>query len=192
MTHRAGYWLANLSVFAVTCVLLGGFVVQFALSERPCPLCILQRMGMMLAAMGPAFILLRARRGDVSLGDFATGYGMSILAAMLGASISCRHILLHINDTNVTSSSPVFGLHLYTWALVVFGTAIVWSGVNLIFARDLTPQHASWNWTGRLVLSLFAMTIAANLIAVFCLEGFHWLLPADPEHYQLFKDLSLH
>jgi disulfide bond formation protein DsbB len=190
MTHRFGFWLANLSVFAVTCVLLGGFVVQFALSELPCPLCLLQRMCMMLAAMGPAFILMRAKHGDVNLADFATGYGLSIVAAMLGATISFRHILLHINDTVVTSSSPVLGLHLFSWALIVFCTAIVWSGLNLVFARELTPQQFSWSWPSRFVLSLFAVTIAANLVAVICLEGFHWLLPSDPERYQLFVDLG--
>ena len=38
-------------------------VFQFGLGELPCPLCILQRMGMMLASLGALYVVVRALRG---------------------------------------------------------------------------------------------------------------------------------
>jgi hypothetical protein len=34
-------------------------------------------MAMLLCALGPAFIIAKARQGDVEVGDFAAGYGMT-------------------------------------------------------------------------------------------------------------------
>ncbi|HEY1598661.1 MAG TPA: disulfide bond formation protein B [Pirellulales bacterium] len=190
MSHRLGFWLAHLCILGVMAALVGGFVVQFAWQELPCPLCMLQRMGMILAAFGPAFILLRCRHGDVSPTDFATGYGMSIIAAMFGASVSTRHILLHIASPDPVPGLAVLGMHLYTWALIVFCTAIAASGLNLLFTRELAPRQTQFGWPTRLVLGSLAAVIVTNLVCVFFLEGFHWLLPGDPDRYQLLSDLA--
>lgn len=190
MTHRLGYWVALVCVLAMCGVLIGGFVVQFAWGEFPCPLCLLQRMAMMLCALGPAYLVLRARRGDVSATDFASGYGMSIVAGMLGAGISVRQILLHVTGSDPGYGTPVFGLHLYTWALIVFVTAIVTAGLNLVFARELAPARVTHRWPSRLVVGAFALVIAANLVAAGMLEGLHWKLPDSPDRYQLLVDLG--
>src|SRR5262245_54647466 len=96
MTHRLGYWIAHFNVLAICGVLLGAFAVQFVQGEMPCPLCVLQRMAMMLCALGPAFILQKAREGDVDTEAFATGYGLSVVAAVAGGGIAARQVLLHI------------------------------------------------------------------------------------------------
>src|SRR5437588_745649 len=96
MTNRFGFWLAHFNVLAICGVLLGAFSVQFGEGELPCPLCVLQRMAMLLCALGPAFIIIKARNGGVETADFATGYGLSVLAAVGGAIIAGRQILLHI------------------------------------------------------------------------------------------------
>ena len=72
--------LAQLCIFGITAVLISAFVVQFGMKELPCPLCILQRMGMILAALGPAWLLMRAMRGPVNARDYAQCYGVSVLA----------------------------------------------------------------------------------------------------------------
>ena len=87
---------------------------------------------------------------------------------------------------------PVFGLHLYTWALVVFMVVLIDSGLNLMFARELVTDHpVKFQWVSKAVIGLLGVVIAANTFSVFCQEGFHWVLPDDPMRYELFYDLGL-
>lgn len=180
---------AHLTVLVVTGVLIGAFGVQFIGREFPCPLCILQRMAMMLAVIGPAWMITAMRReGHVSADMFTTAFGMTVLGAILGAAISIRQILLHIEPGNPGYGSPVWGLHLYTWALIVFVCLLVDAGVHLIFVRDdvpLVPRHP--RIVSDVVLWLFWITIAANALAVFAEAGLHWFLPANPTSYRLFE-----
>ena len=96
---------AQLNVLVLCGVLLGGFVFQFATGEMPCPLCMLQRQAMMLCALGPAFVIARARHGELSWRDVATGYGVTVLAAVTGATFSARQILLHI-EPRIRATAP--------------------------------------------------------------------------------------
>ncbi len=99
-------------------VLAGSLHLQFGIGEQPCPLCIVQRSGMVGLAVGPIMNLL--------WGMSPRHYALSILAACVGAAGSTRQILLHIADPNDPGYGPtVLGLHLYTWALVTFVIAIV-------------------------------------------------------------------
>ncbi|MBL8799743.1 MAG: disulfide bond formation protein B [Planctomycetia bacterium] len=189
-TARLGFWIAHFNILAVCGVLLGAFGIQFGEGELPCPLCVLQRMAMLLCALGPAYIVQRARSGAVETHDFATGYGLSIIAAVAGAAIAGRQVLLHIVPPDPGYGDPVLGLHLYTWSLVVFITVLLVSGVNLTFARELTPTGITAGWPSRAVLGLLATIIAANAVSVFFEEGFHWILPDDPDRYRLFDDLG--
>jgi disulfide bond formation protein DsbB len=190
MSHRLGFWIAHFNVLAVCAVLAGAFGVQFGKGEFPCPLCVLQRMPMLLCALGPAWIILKVRDGDVEASDFAAGYGMSVLAAVAGAGIAIRQVLLHIVPPDPGYGEPVFGLHLYTWSLIVFATVLVVSGLNLTFTPALRPRGVRMGWTSWVVLGLLAVLIIANAAAVFCEEGLHWTLPDDPNRYQLFEDLG--
>jgi disulfide bond formation protein DsbB len=174
----------------ICAVLVGAFVVQFGEGEFPCPLCMLQRMAMILCTLGPAYVITKARDGEVKTTAFTTGYGMSIVAAVGGASISIRQILLHIVPPDPGFGDPVLGLHLYTWALLVFVAVLVDSGLNLMFARELEPQKVEFGRLSRLVLWLLAAIVLANAVAVFAEEGLHWTLPDDPNSYRLFVDLS--
>jgi disulfide bond formation protein DsbB len=191
MSHRFGFLIAHLNILTICAVLVGAFVVQFGQGEFPCPLCVLQRMAMMLCALGPAYVIMKARAGEVKTTDFATGYGMSVIAAVAGAFISIRQILLHIVPPDPGYGDPVLGLHLYTWALLVFVAEIITAGLNLVFARELEPRgEIEFGWFSRLVLWLFGAIIVANAVAVFAEEGLHWTLPDDPDSYRLFDLLS--
>jgi disulfide bond formation protein DsbB len=190
MSHRLGYWVAHVNVLAVCGVLLGAFGVQFGWGELPCPLCVLQRMAMLLCALGPAFIIVKARRGDVDVGDFATGYGMSVLAGLAGAAVAGRQVLLHVLPSDPGYGKPVLGLHLYTWSFIVFAAVLLDSGANLLFARGLTPRGVKPGWPSALVLWLLGALILANAAAVFVEEGLHWTLPDDPGHYRLLDDIG--
>jgi hypothetical protein len=143
-------------------------------------------MAMMLCALGPAYVIMKARDGEVKTSDFATGYGMSIIAAVGGASISIRQILLHIVPPDPGYGDPVLGLHLYTWALFVFVAVLVTSGLTLVFTRELEPQEVEFGRLSQLVLWFLGAIILANAVTVFAIEGLHWTLPDDPDSYRLF------
>jgi len=94
-------------------VLAGSLHLQFGIGEQPCPLCIVQRSGMIGLAVGPMMNLL--------WGMSPRHYALSILAAVVGGAGSTRQILLHIADPNDPGYGPaVLGLHLYTWAFITF------------------------------------------------------------------------
>ena len=142
-----------------------------------------------LCALGPAYVIMRARDGGVvQTSDFATGYGMSVIAAVVGAAISIRQILLHIVPPDPGYGEPVLGLHLYTWALLVFVAQLVASALNLVFARELEPpEEAGFGWFSKFVLLALGAVIAANAVEVYAEEGLHWTLSDDPNSYRLFE-----
>jgi disulfide bond formation protein DsbB len=186
---RFGFHLAHFNVLAVCAVLLGAFGVQFAQGELPCPLCSLQRMAMLLCALGPAYVISRARHGGPSADDFATGYGLSVLAAVAGAAISGRQVLLHVVPPDPGYGDAVLGLHLYTWAFVVFAVVLVVSGANLALAGVLRPRDVRFGAASALTLGLLGAVTLANAAAMLAQEGLHWTLPDDPDRYRLLEDL---
>ncbi len=179
--------IAQFCILAITGVLIAAFGVQFGAGELPCPLCMLQRMGMILAAFGPAWLLMRAMRGPIEARDYAQCYGMSVLAAIVGGAVSVRQTLLHIAPGNPGFGDPVMGLHLYTWGIVIFATVCIVSGIQLL----MLPKNSERLHIGiraKCVLLLFAAVIIVNTVAVFALEGFHWVIPDNPTSYRLFGD----
>jgi disulfide bond formation protein DsbB len=106
------------ALFGLILVLAGSLHLQIGAGEQPCPLCIVQRSGMIGLGVGPIMNLL--------WGMSPRHYALSILAAVVGGAGSTRQILLHIADPNDPGYGPaVFGWHLYTWALVTFLVGIV-------------------------------------------------------------------
>ena len=119
-----------LALFALIGVLAGSLHLQFGVGEQPCPLCLIQRSAMIGLAVGPTMNLLWGIR--------ARHYALSILAACVGATASTRQILLHIATPGDPGYGPAFaGLHLYTWALVTFGVAVVGCAVLLLWQAPL-------------------------------------------------------
>lgn len=114
------------ALFGLIMVLAGSLHLQFGAGEQPCPLCIVQRSGMVGLAVGPIMNLLWGMR--------PRHYALSILAAVVGAAGSTRQILLHIADPNDPGYGPtVLGWHLYTWALVTFVIAIIGCAVLIMW-----------------------------------------------------------
>ena len=119
------------ALFGLIGVLAGSLHLQFGVGEQPCPLCIVQRSGMVGLAVGPIMNLL--------WGMNPRHYALSILAAVVGAAGSTRQILLHIADPNDPGYGPeVFGWHLYTWALVTFIVAIVGCALLIMWQAPFT------------------------------------------------------
>jgi disulfide bond formation protein DsbB len=176
---------ATLNVWVLVLVLAAAFAVQFIAGEPPCPLCVMQRIALMLVAIGPLHVLMRAHAGKLSARDAAVGNAMAILAALLGITASGRQVLLHILPGDPGFGSPALGLHLYTWCLIVFACQIAASAVLLLAVPFLDDTPVSWPGARPTAIAL-AVIVAANLLSVVAEAGFNWDLPGDPVRYLLF------
>ncbi len=182
------YVCVQLNILALCVALLGGFAMQFWLSEIPCPLCYLQRVAMMVCAVGLASIVLAARQGPLQWAEIANAYGVVSLAAVMGACVSIRQILLHVVPPDPGFGTPVLGLHLYTWGLIVFASQIISAALILAFTHvPNSPTSLPFGSLQRTVLLLLVAVILGNLVLVFAAAGWNWNLPADPVRYLLFK-----
>lgn len=121
-------------VLAMCAMLLGAYGVQFGLGELPCPLCLLQRAGMLGVAVGGLL--------NVKFGIRASHYGIALLSAMLGGAVSVRQILLHIVPGTGSYGTAFFGLHLYAWALVTFIAVGAVIAVMLLLDRQFVAEPA--------------------------------------------------
>lgn len=155
--------LNAIALCAVAFVLLAAFAGQVWLGELPCPLCMLQRVLFGLLAVGPML--------NLRFGPRPSHYGLSLLAAVAGAVVSGRQILLHILPGDAGYGSPLFGRHFYTWAFVAFAGAIVAVAAVLQFDGQFegsgAPRQkpgvfaASAAW---LVIGLTALNVASALL----------------------------
>ncbi len=93
-------------------VLASAYYQQFSRHEQPCPLCMLQRLGMIGVAVG---VLMNLR-----FGVRVQHYGVSLFSAFFGGFVSARQMLLHICPGFPVFGTPVLGLSLYTWSFIVF------------------------------------------------------------------------
>ncbi|MFG2878366.1 disulfide bond formation protein B [Streptomyces sp. NPDC048337] len=195
---RAQYWFACFFAVGWTGVVCGGLFYQFGLWEYPCPLCIVQRMFMLLAAMGAASVVRAAlSHGVVSGRDYMMGWGLSLVGVIAGSFASWRQTMLHILPGDKGYGSEVFGLHLYVWAWILFQASVVAVGIVMAFAHSTAARTVPatapgpLRTAGMLALWFLGLVIAVNIVAVFFEEGFHWFLPDDPTRYQFFYDVGI-
>ena len=106
-------------------ILIAAFVDEFVNRDLPCPLCLLQRVG--LVAVGFGLCL------NVLWGPRPHHYGLMIVAAVFGGSVSIRQILLHIVPGTGHYGGVFLGLNFYTWAGLAFFLIVLGSGLMLLF-----------------------------------------------------------
>ncbi len=183
---RGLYLFANLAIaWVLLAALAGAFFVQFAAGEPPCPLCVMQRIAMMMAAIGPCLVLLAAEQYGVTPRTIGLGAGLAILASLLGAAISIRQILLHILPGDRGFGEAVLGYHLYTWAAIAFACNIAAAGAQLVglaWYAGKPPEPAP---LARTTAAALALMLAANIASVVAEAGPAWKLPDNPTGYLL-------
>lgn len=141
-------------ILALSGILFGAFIFQFVYKEEPCPLCLLQRLGMIS--------IICAGLLNLKFGIKTKFYAIALIGALAGAAVSIRQILLHIAPGSTPFGSPIMGLSLYTWAFVTFVVSII--GVSFLLYRYDPKKHTK---TDNAVLNLFSkITFAIALIIV--------------------------
>lgn len=185
--RRLQFWLLHVYLLGMVGMLLGGFWMQFAYSEMPCPLCVTQRLALSLAAIGPAWVILQCRFGHRDGASMLVrGMAVSILAAIAGLILGGRHVLLHILPSDAGYGSPVLGLSLYTWVVIACMVILLVAAVTLLFHDRLEPPMVErLNPMSIGSLWLLALVLLINAGSVFAEAGFHLFLPADPTGYRL-------
>lgn len=163
MTLKTARIFNALGIFGLSSVIIGAYTFQFVLGELPCPLCLLQRVGILLVMTG--FVM------NLKFGIKPAHYGMSIIGAIFGASVSMRQILLHIVPVPGQPTgygTPIFGMHLYTWAFIVFTAAIFIIAILMMFGKqfDETPDNVSNSGLTGFALAAFYIVIALAAVNV--------------------------
>ena len=134
MQNRQALYTANGLCTLVLCgILLGAFYFQFFLHEDPCPLCLLQRMGMLGVLFGLACNTWFGFRNE--------HIALVLIAALVGVTFSIRQVLLHVCPVPGEPTgygTPVMGMHLYTWGVLIFGATVLVAAVFLLLVRPET------------------------------------------------------
>lgn len=189
MTPSLATKINTFAVLGICSILLGAFYIQFFEAELPCPLCLLQRLAMLVVAFG-AMLNLR-------YGVRPRHYAISLISALLGAFISMRQILLHIvpGSGPLGYGSPILGMHLYTWAFIIFAVAILLIGVMMFFDSQFEDiaSNRSTEELSLFIKCVFLLVIiiaAANVVTTF-LECGIYKCPDDPTFYKEITELFL-
>lgn len=160
--------LLNAAALAGICgSLLMAFYLQIFNNELPCPLCMLQRIGLMLVGLG---LFLNVRFGPSPI-----HYAIIIVSSMIGASVSLRQDLLHIVPGTGGYGSTIFGYHLYTWGFVAFMMTILFTALMLVIdskrmAGGQARHGPTWLATG--LGTLLVVIALGNLLSNLLVCGF--------------------
>jgi disulfide bond formation protein DsbB len=157
--HRFSYSLNLLALLGISVSLLIAFFYQIAFNELPCPLCQLQRLGLILVGMG--FML------NAQFGASTVHYAMAIMGALAGAGTSMRQVLLHIAPGDAGYGSNLYGLHFYTWGFISFVMVVVFTAVMLCIDRKnfTPPRQQRLGWVAILIISFFLILSLANTVS---------------------------
>lgn len=186
MQNSLARFLNDLAGLGIAGILAFALAWQIALDELPCPLCLLQRLA--FAAIGVGICL------NIVYGLRPSHFGMILLSAMFGVLASSRQVLLHIAPGTGAYGSPFWGLHFYTWALLLFLAIILAVGAFLfLFDRAAsTPPDggaaalaAGPSTLGKVSLAALIVMTGITVLTTFAECG-PVECPDDPTSYWLF------
>ncbi|MFM9032999.1 MAG: disulfide bond formation protein B [Mycobacterium sp.] len=161
--------LNTAGILAIAAVLGSSLYYQFVVGDQPCKLCQLQRVCMIGVALGAVL--------NLTLGMRVRHYAVSVMFAVSGALAAFRHIL--INACPYPGEPPgfgpaVLGLHTYTWAFVVFGTAIFACAAVLMWDAGTSDTDSGCLGTGHWTrpVAMFAVGLIALICVVMTISAF--------------------
>ncbi|WP_207240232.1 MULTISPECIES: disulfide bond formation protein B [unclassified Pseudomonas] len=173
-----GDTLNILGLLGISVSLVIAFYYQLFQHELPCPLCLLQRVGMITIGFG--FLM------NVRFGVRSAHYGVALLGSLLTGAIASRQMFLHILPGDPGYGVTLLGVHFYTWAVVSALASMVFiSGLLLLKSWEQpSPIRQQAHALGKLAMAVFIFLIAANLAST-VLECGTGECEANPVVYQL-------
>lgn len=167
-----------LGLLGLSIALVIAFYYQLVKFELPCPLCLLQRVGLMLAGCG--FLL------NIHHKVKSAHYGMVILGCMVTSIVAARQVFLHITPDDLGYGSTFLGLHFYTWAFII-SVFCIFAVSFLMILSELAHKFKAFSpfpIFSKVASFLFVFLIAANLIST-VLECGGGQCADDPVRYEL-------
>lgn len=182
MTADLSRLLNALGLVAVDTVLVLAFADQLWFRDLPCPICILQRAGFIAAGFGIALNLI--------FGPRPSHYGLAILGAVVGGIMSADQVLHYIVPGSGFYGKEIFGLHLYSWALIMFVAIGLGCGAMLLFDRQYEPSGPPplrQVTLPILAVALLALLAVGNVLSTLAICGVG-LCPEAPGGYLIFHE----
>lgn len=142
----------NLLFIYILCFIVsGGYFYQYEIHEHFCPFCLAQRLGM----IGISLSLLLNLRYGLS----PKYYGLAILCALGGVSISLWQIGLHFCPQFPETTAALFGLKPYTWAFLIFISSIIAIAILLMLLAQTKGKIKSFWGIGEKIAFIFLALI---------------------------------
>ena len=174
--------LNAIGMLAVCGVLAMALYSQFAQSELPCPLCILQRVATVAVLCGLMLNVVKGPKPD--------HYSIMIIGAFFGGAVSLRQIALHIVPGTGSYGAPFLGMHYYTWAFIVFALVILGTSIVAAYSTQYHKQKfipfREQSGICKVAIVLSIGLVAMNVVVTFAECG-PLLCPDDPTEYWLFQ-----
>lgn len=139
-------------------IITTAFDLQIFEKEVPCPLCYLQRVGMLLVCSAAAMNLICGVR--------TMHYSLAILGAITGSIVAIRQILLHVCYDFPKFGVPFWGLSLYTWSFLTFACSLILIAVLLAFYKKDQQMRYKLNYFQKIALGWLVLVIVGNIISV--------------------------
>jgi disulfide bond formation protein DsbB len=166
-----------ITILGISIVSLFAIVVQLISHDIPCPLCLLQRVGILAIALPYILNIMNYRH--------RFHYLISIIAALLTMMPSIRQVFLHITPDSGSYGDTLLGLHLYTWVVILCISIILWSSILMTFCTN-QPNYKKIGIFEKIILSIYFLIILFNIASTFLECGFTQC-PADPTVYQMLQ-----
>lgn len=175
-------FLNAIDLLGISFAILIGFIFQFAFNELPCPLCLLQRLGIL--AIGFGFLL------NIHYETKPMHYALTLLAAIFTGFVSMRQIALHIIPGSGSYGSAFLGLHLYTWVFIFSLACIIYTAIILSIPSqydcDRTIENPIWlKRLGHVAFIIFVIALLANIVSTYFECGLQ-ACPDNPINYHFF------
>lgn len=151
--------LNALIIYTISGILLGAFAIQFFWHETPCPLCLLQRIGMISVAASLAL--------NIKFGIRAFHYGLALLSSFFGGFVALRQISLHVCPGFPEFGLPVLGISLYTWSFFVFVCCVLAVALLLfLYNERVVPSIEEERTINRFQAIAFWLIVFVTLVNV--------------------------
>lgn len=151
-------------IFGLCGMVIGAMIIEFGFHEQPCPLCLLQRLGMI--GVATAGLL------NLKFGVQPAHYGLGLLSAFMGGSVSLRQTFLHIVPGSPAGpSTPVAGYDLWWWAFITFTVASLSMALAMIIEKSGEDVGPRMDRLAKLAFVLVFLVAAANVAISLSLCG---------------------